>query len=456
MANTNEIKIQWLKGALWLVVLMPLFFGIYGYTNHYAAQLPAEKVGEYVYAWEAHLPFLAWTILPYWSIDLLYGLSLFLPMSAFSLRQHALRLLLATPIAALFFYFYPLKFSSPKPSSQGLYQWLFDQLGNFDLAFNQTPSLHIILLVIIWQAYLSLFTNSPSKLINIMKWLWNSWCCLIGISVLTTYQHHFIDIPTGFLIGALICYCFPLNSEQSFKFSGVKNKKLALSYLILSVGLISLAFFLSLEWAIMVAWLAVSLGLIACAYGGLGSDIFQKNAEGKVSFASYIVFLPYRLLSKLIRKLFYKTHHSPQVVCDEIILGSYAMSRQTNAQAIFDVCAEYPRQNFKVQGYCSAPLLDLTTPNLTDLKLAVMALNDLIEKYQTVFVHCALGLSRSSTVVLAWLMYARKAQNLEAAYHFLARHHYPFVLSNKHRQVLQSYFDELLQHEAQNETKNES
>src|SRR6187402_1044202 len=111
----EQNKIQWRNGFLWLLVLAPLFFLLYGWANGVAALLPKERVGEIVYDWEKYIPFLPSTIFPYWSIDLLYGLSLFLPMTKFTQRQHALRLLVATPVAVFFFYFFPLTFSTPKP-----------------------------------------------------------------------------------------------------------------------------------------------------------------------------------------------------------------------------------------------------------------------------------------------------------------------------------------------------
>jgi hypothetical protein len=41
------------------------------------------------------------------------------------------------------------------------------------------------------------------------RWLLHSWFALIGVSVLTTYQHHFIDLPTGALAGWLCVWFWP-------------------------------------------------------------------------------------------------------------------------------------------------------------------------------------------------------------------------------------------------------
>ena len=39
------------------------------------------------------------------------------------------------------------------------------------------------------------------------------WFVLIGASVLTTYQHHFIDLPTGFALGWLCVWLWPLPAD---------------------------------------------------------------------------------------------------------------------------------------------------------------------------------------------------------------------------------------------------
>ncbi len=71
--------------VLWLLLLAPLFFSTYGFATWVTSQ--RSDVGTLVFGWETHMPFWAWTIVPYWSIDLLYGFSLLLPNTRHELKQ---------------------------------------------------------------------------------------------------------------------------------------------------------------------------------------------------------------------------------------------------------------------------------------------------------------------------------------------------------------------------------
>ena len=61
-----------------------IFYASYGFTNFFTAQ--RENVPEIVFAWEHQIPFLAWTIVPYWSLNLLYALAFFLCKKRTQLR----------------------------------------------------------------------------------------------------------------------------------------------------------------------------------------------------------------------------------------------------------------------------------------------------------------------------------------------------------------------------------
>jgi membrane-associated phospholipid phosphatase len=80
---------------------------------------------------------------------------------------------------------------------------LFTLLAGFDKPFNQAPSLHIGLLVVLWAVY-------ATRARGVWRWILHAWFALIGISVLTTYQHHLVDVPTGAAVGCFALFLFPV------------------------------------------------------------------------------------------------------------------------------------------------------------------------------------------------------------------------------------------------------
>jgi len=74
---------RWKAAALWLLFLAPFFYATYGFANWLASR--RGDVGSIMFDWERHIPFLEWTIVPYWSINAFYGLSLFVAGTA---REH--------------------------------------------------------------------------------------------------------------------------------------------------------------------------------------------------------------------------------------------------------------------------------------------------------------------------------------------------------------------------------
>src|SRR5882757_2463103 len=115
---------KWVRAACWLAVLGPFFFLSYGAANWLASR--HANVGSMVFAWERNIPFVPWTIIPYWSIDILYGISLFVCATGRELDTHARRLVTAQVIAVTCFILFPLTFTFTRPEVDGLSGLLFD------------------------------------------------------------------------------------------------------------------------------------------------------------------------------------------------------------------------------------------------------------------------------------------------------------------------------------------
>ena len=164
------------RAVLWLLFLGPFFFASYGLANWLTSR--RGDVGSLVFDWERGMPLWPWTILPCWSIDLLYGLSLLLPRDKRELDIHCLRLLSAQVLSVTCFLLFPLRFTFERPELGGVFGWLFDVLMGFDKPFNQAPSLHIALLVVLWVCYARYASGA-------WRWLLHGWFALIGLSAAT-------------------------------------------------------------------------------------------------------------------------------------------------------------------------------------------------------------------------------------------------------------------------------
>ncbi|MCJ1887595.1 phosphatase PAP2/dual specificity phosphatase family protein [Pseudomonas sp. LA21] len=419
------------RAVIWLVFLGPFFFASYGLANWAAAQ--RESVGVLAFDWERGMPLWPWTIIPYWSIDLLYGLSFLLPRTRRELDSHALRLLSAQVIAVSCFLLFPLRFSFERPALDGVFGWLFDLLMGFDKPFNQAPSLHIALLVILWVAY-------GRYASGLWRWLLHGWFALIGLSVLTTWQHHFIDVPTGALVGFLCVWLWPREGRSpvaAWALSGDPRRlRLAASYAIGSAVCATLALVGGGGW-LWLFWPAVSLALVALCYLGIGSEGFQKRADGGQSLAVSWLLAPYLLGAWINSRAWTRRHPQPDEVLPGLWLGRLPGASDLEARpdlAVLDLCAELPCMA-RARRYACLPLLDLVAPSVEQYRRGA-ALIDELRASGPLLVCCALGYSRSATLVAAWLLVSGHARSVEEAVAQLQRARPQVVLKAEQRAVL--------------------
>lgn len=430
MDNTREQGL-WKRGVLWLLLLGPLFFASYGFANWFIGQ--RDDVGSLVFAWEPQIPLWPWTIVPYWSIDLLYGLSFLLPACRREMDRHALRMLAAQVICVACFMLWPLRFTFERPPLEGTFGLMFDVLMGFDKPFNQAPSLHITLLVIIW----AMFANHTRGLF--WRGLLHGWMMLIGISVLTTWQHHFIDLPTGVLAGFLCLWLLPLQGDTSLRqirlASDPRRWRLALRYGLGATLCAVLAFKLGGAW-LWLSWLAVALAMVALNYLLFGAGGFQKQADGRLSPAATVLLAPYLLGAWINSRLWTFRQPAPSQVVEGIDLGRLpAMGDLGGYAALVDLCAELPLQHTP-QNYCSLPSLDLVAPDALTCQRAAEAIENLRHK-GPVLVCCALGYSRSATAMAAWLLYSGRCQSVESAVQLIRQARPQVVLGPQHLAALQ-------------------
>ncbi|WP_047535476.1 phosphatase PAP2/dual specificity phosphatase family protein [Methylotenera sp. N17] len=418
----------WKRGAAWLAFLGPFFFLGYGWLNYLTSG--RNDIGIMVEPWEHYIPFVPWLMLPYMSIDAFYGVSLFLFRKRSALDRHALRLLLATVISLIGFLLYPLQFSFTVPKAEGFNGMLQALLLGFDKPYNQAPSLHISLLIILWVVY-------AKKLQSFARLALHAWFAAIAASVLLVYQHHFIDIWTGALVGIVCLYLIP---DRPFfwrwKAPTDRMKKIALRYALGAILLLMSGLFLSRISSILTIifiWISIALSLVAAAYYGFEQQVFQRH-NGQMRWPARLLLAPYLLGAWLSYR-----HHTKQQslfnqVHDNIWLGAFPSThtRQMNWAAVLDLTNEFPVSPIKAPSKKYLPVMDLTAPNTKALVRAVHWLDN-AQQQGNVLVHCALGVSRSASVVVCWLVWRGYATSIQEAITHVSSLRPNLLLNSEHQ-----------------------
>ena len=391
---------SWKRAAAWLALLGPVFYASYGFANWWAAS--RSSVATLAFDWERALPFWQWTIFPYWTINAFYALSLFLARDKHTLDRHAARLLTATCLAVVCFVIWPLRLSFGLPEVSGTPAFLFNALRGFDQPFNQAPSLHIALAVILWDWYRQLIQARWARAVL------HLWTFAICVSVLTTWQHHFIDIPTGALLGLVCVWLWPLERTASLPQAwrlaqGAQRWKLAGLYAVSALVFLVAALTLG-GMGLWLAWPAASLMLVALNYAGFGARGFQMDRQGHMRWAARWLFAPYRLGAAANAWLWTRRLPASVEIAPGLRLGCVPIRAEWEAAGrprLVSLCAEL--QLPAVAGAHCVPLLDLVTPAPIKLRRAANVIEGKRLSGGTVWVCCALGFSRSAAAAIAWL-----------------------------------------------------
>jgi hypothetical protein len=431
----------WRRSVAWLALLAPLFYLTYGFSNWWAGQRwAAGEVPSVVFDWERHIPFWEWTVFPYWSINAFYGLSLFLSRSKHRIDRHAARLLTAQFIAVTCFVLWPLHFSFGQPEADGVAGFLFAALRGFDEPFNQAPSLHIALAVILWDWYRALMRS------NWQRWLLHLWTFAICASVLTTYQHHFIDIPTGLLLGLFCVWLWPLEREVSLPTAWrltheTQRLRLAALYFAGAVALFAFAIWWA-GFALWLAWPAASLVVVALNYLGFGARGFRMDRSGHMHWSARLLLAPY-LWAAAVNAWAWTRSLPPRV---EVVPGVWLGRRPRHAEwlaagqpTLVSLCAELPLHAAARPVSRCLPMLDLVAPSPGRLQRAahLVQAQRSASRDGAVWVCCALGFSRSAAAVVAWLLLHEGARDLSQAEQRTRKARPQLVLGPRWREALQ-------------------
>ena len=417
----------WRRAIAWLLFLGPFFFATYGFATWLTGQRTG--VGSVVFSWEHSIPFLPWTIVPYWVIDAIYAVSLFVCADRHELDVHAKRLLTAQVVAIAAFVLFPLKFSFARAETGGVFGDLFSLLRAFDHPFNQAPSLHIALLVILW----ALFAR---KLTGAGRVICDASLALVGVSVLTTWQHHFIDVPTGALLGFFCLWLWP--QDQRTPWAAARwtsdRRRLLLAGRYAAGALLTTAIAAiagGAAWWLL--WVSAALLLVAVDYAWLGVAGFQKR-DGRLSPAACVLLAPYLAGARINAWAWTRAHSPFDHIADDVWLGRTPAHEELDRggfTAIVDMTCELPLDACG-RAYVNLPVLDLTLPDRETLRAAAEAIERL-RGTGRVLVCCALGVTRSATAVAGWLVATGRVRDAESALARVREARPRIVLGDAHR-----------------------
>lgn len=393
----TRIGRPWMEAILWSAAMSTLFVLVYGGCNALAAQ--RVDIGTLFYAWEMRIPFVPAMIVPYMSSDLLFVVAFVLCRDSIELRVLTRRILAALLVASAMFLAFPLTTGYPRPEVSGWTGWLFERLWSFDKPHNLVPSLHVALASLLWPVY-ARHTRGA------LRWIVHLWFGMLIASTLLTWQHHVVDVATGALLGQLCIFAFPEPGERSLRRSAKGNLRVAALYAGGGVALAVWAVTLG-AWFWLLLWPAASLACIAFAYIRGDSSVFRKT-KGRLPLSTRVVLGPY-LLGAAVRVQVYRWRRAPWVEIAPGIYSGRLLSRREaedlnrlGVGAVVDLTAEHAEtKNFRRCEYLNIPVLDLTPPSQEQLEAAATFIAEHACR-EAVYVHCALGISRSVSAIAAY------------------------------------------------------
>jgi membrane-associated phospholipid phosphatase len=380
------------------------FFLSYNTANWMASQ--RAYVPSVMFSWERSMPFVPWTIVPYWTSDFLYVASILICTTRRELDMHAKRLLGAQLISVTCFVAMPLLCAFERPATHGVFGWLFDVLLGFDKPFNQAPSLHVSLAVILWDRFARHLTGA-------WKTAMTAWLALVVISTMTTYQHQFLDVPTGALAGLLAIALFP---DEEWRTRRAQRFRLATFYLSGATLAGALPFrFGGYTWLLL--WPAAAMALVALAYAADAPRILR-------SLLLRPILAPYTAAAWLNSRWWTRSQGPAEEIVPGVWLGRAPAGSGEGFRSVVNVAAELHIGHPQVR---DVPMLDLVEPKAEQLDAAAQAIED-FAKARPTLVCCALGYSRSAASVAAWLTASGEVSSREEAIERIREHRPQIVL----------------------------
>ncbi len=199
---------------------------------------------------------------------------------------------------------------------------------------------------------------------------------------------------------------------------------------------------------VVLANVAVAFIVAGLAFGLKRPAMFMKTKNGRLFPLGYLVFWPYLVINHFILGLYRLLSGENPV--DEIIPGLYLGCKlwffdkekliQRGIRSVVDITSEWGEAGFilKNYSYLSIPVLDTHPPTLDQLCKAVAWIDEQL-KHSGVFVHCAAGHGRSTTIIAGYLLHTKMVTGVQEAIDFIKRKRPKISLNQEQISVLHEY-----------------
>ena len=427
---------RFFRSAVTAATLSLLFLVVYGGCNVFTAN--RTDVGTCALEWERFIPFVPLMIIPYLSIDAFFFAAPFLCATDDERRRLAARITMAVLVGGVCFLLFPLRFAFPRPAVHGPLGVVFDWFRAKDAPFNLAPSLHIALRTIL----VGVYVRHSRGLLRLASHVWFS---LVGFSTVLVWQHHLLDVATGFMLAGCCLFVFPEPSAGPPNL--LPNRRVGAFYAAGCAGLVALGALLR-PWGALLLWPAMSLGILSAANCHLGVGIFKKR-DGCLPLTTRLVLGPVLVGQWLSLRYYLRRCRPWDAVAPNVWIGRVLSDREAAAAvaagvtAVLDLTGEFGEARpFKAIHYRNLAVLDLTAPCLRLLH----EMSDFIATecaHGIVYVHCKIGYSRSAAAIGAWLIASGQSATADDAIVRLRRLRPTIVVRSEVQSALAQFASEI-------------
>lgn len=192
--------------------------------------------------------------------------------------------------------------------------------------------------------------------------------------------------------------------------------------------------------------------VLSLAYAGLGPALLGKQGDGHRAWWAIAWSLPYCLIAEGVWRLAILRHREPAIgrVTDNLYCGRRLTQREYTEfsnhpiQGCLDLTAEFTEVPFlrQLPHYRCVPILDGTPPSVEHLRELVDWLTAMTAS-TPIYIHCALGHGRTSTVLVAFLIQNGLESNIDAALSRLRTFRSDMDINATQRELLNVYVESL-------------